>query len=107
MQQNHQDHRFSTPPQQPPVYRFPQNRTSQGWQPQQTFPASSVSEEPELLLEGEKKQRRENKRQRKRRFSLTWNLLAVVGLITVLIQVARFIIIPLLVYLNVLAGGAL
>lgn len=50
--------------------------------------------------------RRERQHKRVRIFSW-WNLLAVIGLISVVVQLIRYVIVPLLVYLNVLTGGAL
>ena len=35
------------------------------------------------------------------------NLFAVIGIITVIVETLRYIVIPFLVYLNVLSGGAL
>jgi len=106
MQQNQPGRRFADVPQQP-VYRFPQNQSAQGWQPQQTFPANTTDETPVLSAKDRRDLKKAHKKQRRRHFSLIWNLLAVIGLITVLIQAARYIVIPLLVYLDVLAGGAL
>ncbi len=107
MQQNQPGRRFSDVPQQQPAYRFPQNQPAQGWQPQQTFPPASPEETPILSRKDQRELNKAHKKHHRRRFSLIWNLLAVIGLITVIIQVARYIVIPLLVYLNVLAGGAL
>lgn len=105
MQQNQQGRRFENTAPQQPVYRFPQNQPAQGWQPQQSFPAGQPQMEPQLT----KRDRRAlNRRHRKSRKIFTlWNLFAVIGIITVIVQCARYIIIPLLVYLNVLAGGNL
>ena len=105
MQQNQQSRRFeSTAPQQP-IYRFPHNQPAQGWQPQQTFPPVQSSAAPKL---SRRDQRALNRRHKKRRRIFTWwNLFAVIGIFTVIVQLARFVIIPLLVYLNVLAGGTL
>ena len=44
---------------------------------------------------------------RRRRIFTWWNFFAVIGIISVVLQVLRYAIIPLLVYLNVLAGGRL
>lgn len=107
MQQNQPERRFSDVPQQQPAYRFPQNRPAQGWQPQHTFPPVAPEEEPILSSKDQRELKKAHTRHRRRHFSLVWNLLAVIGLITVLIQAARYIVIPLLVYLNVLTGGAL
>ena len=106
MQQNQPERRFPDQSQQQPVYRFPQNQTAHGWQPQQTFPAAAY-EDVELSHKDRRELTKKHIRPRKRRLSLLWNLLAVIGLMTVCIQAARYIVIPLLVYLNTLSGGRL
>ena len=103
MQQHQPERRFNTPPQQP-VYRFPQNQQAQGWQPQQTFLHSAPVDPPRL---SRKEQRQFKKLHKRRRIFTWWNLFAVIGIITTIVQLARYLIIPLLVYLNVLQGGAL
>lgn len=105
MQQNQQERRFSDVPQQPPVYRFPQNAAAQGWQPQQGFAQEEPIPQPRLSRREQRKLNQAHKR--KRRVFTLWNLFAVIGIITVIIQAARYLLIPLLVYLNVLTGGAL
>lgn len=97
-QPNQQGRRFSDNPPQQPVYRFPQNQPVQGWQPQQSYDNTPVPEQ--------RAHRREAHRHRRRIFTL-WNLFAVIGIITVIIQGLRYVVIPLLVYLNTLTGGAL
>lgn len=104
MQQNQQERRFSDLPQQQPVYRFPQNQPSQGWQPQQGFAANTPVEQPPL---SRKEKRALNRAHKRRRIFTWWNLFAVIGIVTVIVQAARYLIIPLLVYLNLLSGGAL
>lgn len=104
MQQNQQGRRFSDTQQQPPIYRFPQNQTVQGWQPQQNFPANMPQEEAPLSRKDKRALKRAHKR---RRIFTLWNLFAVIGMITVIVQAARYIVIPLLVHLKVLSGGAL
>ena len=105
MQQNQPERRFTDPPNQP-VYRFPQNQTMQGWKPQQSFSANGSHQEVHLSARDRKELKRAHKRRKRRIFTL-WNLFAVIGMITVLIQAARYIVIPLLVQLNILSGGAL
>lgn len=105
MQPNQQERRFSDAPQQQPMYRFPQNRPNQGWQPQQGFANNEPVPQPQLSRREKRKLDRAHKR--KRRIFTWWNLFAVIGIITVIIQAARYLVIPLLVYLNVLSGGAL
>lgn len=104
MQQNPQ-RRFPNDD-QPPVYRFPQNRPAQGYHPQQNFPANMPPEDaPPLSRKDRRDLNRAHKRKRRRIFTL-WNLFAVIGIVTVIVQAARYIVVPLLVYLNVLAGGS-
>lgn len=105
MQPNQQERRFSDEPQQQPVYRFPQNGPNQGWQPQSGFTNNEAIPQPQLSRREKRALDRAHKR--KRRVFTWWNLFAVIGMITVIIQVARYVVIPLLVYLNVLSGGAL
>lgn len=105
MQQNQQDRRFSDVSQQQPVYRFPQNMPAQGWQPQPGFAHQEPDQQPQLSRREQKALNRAHKR--KRRVFTWWNLFAVVGIVTVIVQAARYLVIPLLVYLNVLSGGAL
>lgn len=105
MQQNQPGRRFNDPATQQPVYRFPQNQSANGWQPQPGF-STPVQEQEDAPLS--RKDRRKLKRlhRRKRRKIFTWwNLFAVIGIITTFVQAMRYVIIPALVYLNVLAGG--
>ena len=107
MQQNPQGPRFSQD--QPQTFhRFPQNRQPvQGWQTQQTYPAYQYApmEEPQLPPKEKKAVEKKHKKRRRRIFTL-WNLFAVIGIITVFIQAARYVVIPLLIYLQTLTGGA-
>lgn len=98
MQQQDPQRQPYYPPREQPVYRFPQNRPNQGWQPQQSFQhAAPVPENPP----------EERRKPRKHRRIFTWwNLFALIGIGTVLVQAARYVVIPLLVYLKVLTGGA-
>lgn len=105
MQQNPQ-RRFSDSSPQQPVYRFPQNQPTQGWQPQQSYSAYEQTQMPPLTKKDERVLKRTHKHKRRKIFTL-WNLFAVIGIITVIIQGVRYIVIPLLVYLNVIAGGGL
>lgn len=100
MQQQDPQRQPYYPPREQPVYRFPQNRPNQGWQPQQSFPEHAVPEMPQ-----EKRAERRPPRKRRRIFTW-WNLFALIGIGTVLVEAARYLVIPLLVYLNVLTGGA-
>ena len=102
MQQNQQERRFAQTAPQQPVYRFPQNQNTMGWQPQQSF--SDQSQEVELPKQSKRELKKLHPRKRRKIFNL-WNLFAVIGLITTLVQLARYVIIPALVYLNVLTGG--
>ena len=104
VQQNQQQRRFSDAPQQQPVYRFPQNQPGQGWQPQPRFPHEDPV--PQHKLSRRDKRALDRAHKRKRKIFTLWNLFAVIGIVTVIIQAARYLVIPLLVYLNVLVGGA-
>ena len=106
MQQKQPERRFSDAPSQQPVYRFPQNQRAQGYQPQQTYHAFQDAM-PELSAKDQRDLKKAHRRSRKQRFSLLWDIFAVIGVLTVIIQGARYLVIPLLVYLKVLSGGAL
>ena len=53
-----------------------------------------------------RERRAEKRAPRKRRMSLTARILMLIGLITVIVLFIRRLIVPLLVYLNTLGGGA-
>lgn len=107
MQPEPQERRFSQTAPQPPVYRFPQNQNSNGWQPQPGFSTPAPEAETTLLSKKDLKElKRLQRRKRKKIFTL-WNLFAVIGIITTFVQLARYVVIPALVYLQTLAGGAL
>lgn len=99
VQQNKPGRYFSDTQPQQPVYRFPQNRP--GYRQQEVDNNSR-----KLSKRDRRAADRAHRRSRKRVFTL-WNLFAVIGIVTVIVQTVRYVIIPLLVYLNVLAGGAL
>ncbi len=108
-QPNQQGRRFSDNSPQQPVYRFPQNQPVQGWQPQQSFDGSvpPVPDDETPLSRREQRELNRVHRGRRRKIFTLWNLFAVIGMITVMIEVLRYLVIPLLVYLNTLTGGAL
>lgn len=107
MQQNQKERRFSEAPQQQPVYRFPQNQKTQGWKPQQSFGGTVPSEqEAPITIQDRRALKRSHRKNRRKIFTL-WNLFAVIGLITVIVQATRYLVIPFLVYLNTLTGGIL
>lgn len=106
MQQHPQDRRFAEDQQQP-IYRFPQNQQRmQGWQPQQTFSVYGRSEEP-LPVQNNPHVRNKPKHQRKRHIFTLWNLFAVIGILSVIFLGVKHIMIPILVKLYALTGGAL
>lgn len=108
MQSNQQERRFTDTPQQP-VYRFPQNQPSQSWQPQQRFAPSTFQNVPSQQ-ENTPEQNTDagwRKPRKRRRIFTLWNAFAVIGLVTVVVQALRYIIIPFLVYLHSITGGAL
>ncbi len=94
-----QGRRFSETAPQQIVHRFPQNQPQQGWQPQSIQPLPQPTDP-----EAEKP--RKKKRRKRHRFSLLWNLFALVGIGTILVQLARYVVIPLLVWVQSLTGGA-
>lgn len=101
MQQRQHEQRFSDTKDQY-VHLFPQNRP--GYQ-------QPVTDSPaDQGIRRQKQPRTESKETKPRRrikiFSW-WNLFAVIGFITVVIQLIRYVIVPVLVYLNVLVGGTL
>lgn len=81
---------------QPVTYRFAHNRPVQ-----EESPDNSAQERPRS------KECEVRKHKRRRRIFTWWNLFAVIGIITVIIQAIRYVIVPLLVSLNSLTGGAL
>lgn len=108
-QPNQPGRRFSDAQPQQPVYRFPQNQPVQGWKPQQSFDGTvppMQTREPPLSRREQRELNRVQRKHRRRIFTL-WNLFAVIGIITVIIEGLRYVVIPLLVYLNTLTGGAL
>ena len=106
MQQKQQEHRFSHTAPQQTVYRFPQNQNNVGWQPQQGFTDQPDLENNGTLPRQSKREQKRLHRHKRRKIFTLWNLFAVIGLITTVVQLARYVIIPALVYLNVLTGGA-
>lgn len=106
MQQNQQGRRFSEASQQP-VYRFPQNQKTQGWQPQQSFDGTVPSEQEAPLTRQDRRALKRRHRKNRRKIFTFWNLFAVIGMITVVVQAMRYLVIPFLVYLNTLTGGIL
>lgn len=106
--QQQPERRFSQTSPQQPAYRFPQNQNMQGWQPQQSFSSEYRTEDGTVPLSREDKRELKRLHRRKRRKIFTlWNLFAVIGIVKTLVQLMRYVIIPALVYLKVLAGGAL
>lgn len=104
MQPRQQERRFTDSPQaEQPVYRFPQNQPGNGWVPQQGFANEPVAAEAEPEKLSPRERRRANKahKRKRRRIFTWWNLFAVIGLVTVIVQGVRYIVVPLLVYLKV------
>ena len=106
MQQKQPQRRFTDAPSQQPVYRFPQNQAAQGYQPQQHYYVQE-SDAPVMSAKELRAVSRAHRKHRKRRSHLLWNLFAIIGIVTVIVQAMRYLIIPLLVYLNVISGGTL
>jgi len=107
MQPNQTGRRFSETAPQQPVYRFPQNQQATGWQPQQGFAAPAPLKEEAPLSRDDKRELKKKHRHKRRKIFSLWNLFAVIGIITALVQLTRYVIIPALVYLKVFTGGAL
>ena len=106
MQQNQQpNRRFSQTAPQQPVYRFPQNQNMQGWQPQQNYTNDASATNAASLSRQDKRELSKLHRRKRRKIFTLWNLFAVIGIATTTVQLARYVIIPALVYLKVLAGG--
>ncbi len=103
MQQN-QQRRFADSSTED-VYRFPQNRQEQRKRAFAPIPAELNQSQAHPYS---RKESTALKRPRKRRRIFTlWNLFAVFGIISSIVIIAKYVVIPLLVYLNVLAGGTL
>ena len=104
MQQNQQGRRFENAQPQQTMYRFPQNQPSYAWQQPASRSGEAMNEDQETRYAATtpRKARRHHKK-----ILTWWNLFAVIGIVSVFVQLARYVVIPLLVYLNVLAGGAL
>lgn len=98
--QQKQPERYYPEYQQPTSYRFASNRPAS----QQPIPADAPQSPS-------KRRRKGFVPRRRRRIFTLWNLFAVIGIITVVIQAIRYVIIPLLVMLEPwfekLMGGAL
>lgn len=104
MQQNQQGRRFADSQPQQPVYRFPQNQPAYHQADQRA--SSDYDEQMHMSRRDRRALKRAHKHKRRRIFTF-WNLFAVIGVVTVIIQAIRYLIIPLLIYLNTLTGGAL
>ena len=70
----------------------------QPYQPQFRQPVTQEPPQP---------RRRAQHRRRRRKTSWLVRLLALVGAATILVALGRYVIIPLLVYINAMGGGAL
>lgn len=98
--QQKQPERYYPEYQQPTSYRFASNR-----------PASQQPMPSDVPHAQAKHRRKDGKPRRRRRIFTLWNLFAVIGIITVIIEAIRYVIIPLLVmlepWLEKLMGGVL
>ncbi len=104
MQQRDPQQGFRFPQNQQPVYRFPQNQQPMhGYEPQ---PGIANRDMPERCEDCPYRQE-SRKKARRRRFSLVRLAFTFIGVVTVLVMLIRYAVIPFLVYLNVLAGGTL
>ncbi|MBQ8555178.1 MAG: hypothetical protein IJ438_04800 [Clostridia bacterium] len=86
------------------VHRFPQNNAPlQGYEQQRwTQPLPPVKPCADCPY-----QKEQNKHRKRCRFSIVWTIFALIGMATCFIQLARYVVIPLLVQLNILSGGTL
>lgn len=87
--------------QQPTTYRFASNRP-------ENFQANQAEAGDHSAQKKHSKEKHKTKERKGRiRIFTWWNLFAVIGIITVIIQTIRYVVVPLLVMLNSLMGGAL
>ena len=105
MQNRQPERRFSDTMPQQPVYRFPQNQQASGWQPQPGFSTPTPQQEQPPLSNKDRRELKRMHRHKRRKVFTLWNLFAVIGIITTIIQAARYVVIPALVYLNAFTGG--
>lgn len=94
--------------QQPYVHKFPQNNASGPAHPAQVNnPSAAPEDKPQ---KGRRRKAKKEKQGKQRgtsvKLSVTWFILGLIGLGTVLVQLARYVIIPLLVQLYDATGGA-
>lgn len=99
MQQRQPERLFPDNP-QPVTYRFAHNRPVDQTPVQDESPENSAQERRHS-------KEYEVRKHKRRRIFTWWNLFAVIGIITVIIQTIRYVIVPLLVSLNSLTGGVL
>lgn len=106
MQQNQDGRRFTQTAHQQPVYRFPQNQYTNGWQPQGQFSTPVQQHDPNSADLDQDKTQNKRRHHKRRKILTLWNLFAVIGLITTIVQLIRYVIVPALVFLQTLVGGA-
>lgn len=97
--QQKQPERYYPEYQQPTSYRFASNR-----------PASQQPMPPDVPHAPAKHRRKDGKPRRRRRIFTLWNLFAVIGIITVIIEAIRYVIRLLVMlepWLEKLMGGVL
>ncbi len=82
----------------PPVYRFPQN---------QPHAIQGPAPQPPTMCDACPYRKEQHRHARRRRFSIIRSIFTFIGVVTVLVLLARYVIIPAMVYLNTLAGGTL
>ena len=91
--------------QQPYVHKFPQNN-AYGPVPSAPVNPPPVDDEPKKGRRRNRKDKKDKARPVSVKLSVAWFILGLIGLGTVLVQLARYVIIPLLVQLYSATGGA-
>ena len=101
---------YGTQPQNKSPYAVPAQYTSPYARPAEEVvrPSHTPEQQHAAYQQTEPAARHERRtgKPRRKRTSLIGKLLMIIGLITVLVEVGRRVIVPLLVYVNSLGGGA-
>ncbi len=108
MQQRNPQQGYRFPQNQQPLHRFPQNQPAmQGYEQQPGLAPKPWQGQAADMCEDCPYRKQASKHRRHRRFSLLRSVFTGIGVVTVGYLVIKYVIIPLLVYVNVLAGGTL
>lgn len=107
MQQRDPQQGYRFPGNPPTQYRFPQNQQKmQGYEQQPPMRQQPWLHDNGLCADCPYRQNQRKHRHR-RKFSILRTAFMLIGVGTVFVLAAKYVVIPLLVYLNVLAGGTL